>query len=140
MALHAPTYDPTKTAAALAEKYVSARQQILDTQTKQANATEAALTELGTAMRSFQNSLAALTGLTKTMFAQSATFGDTAIGSATAKSTAAAGSYSFFVQQLAKASQVSYAGLADVPPQTGTLGVQLNGPTAITVRFVRPEG
>ena len=138
MAINAPTYDPTKTAAALAEKYVSARQQILDTQTKQANATEAALTELGTAMRSFQNSLAALTGLTKTMFAQSATFGDTAIGSATAKSTAAAGSYSFFVQQLAKASQVSYSGLADDTPQTGPLGVQLNGTTAITIDLTDP--
>lgn len=132
-AITAPTYDPIPTATALADKYVAARQQILDTQAATATATERGLTELNSALTAFQTSLAALTGLNKTVYAQAATFGDTSIGSATASSSAAAGTYSFFVEKLAAASQVSYAGLADASGVSGKLAIEMGGEPAFEV-------
>lgn len=132
-AITAPSYDPIPTATALADKYVLPRQQILDSQTKTASATEKGLTELNSALSAFQTSLAALTGLNKTVFAQSAVFSDTTLGSATASSTAAAGTYSFFVKQLAAASQVSYTGLTDNTGVGGKLTVNMGGAAAFEV-------
>ncbi|MCC2954322.1 flagellar filament capping protein FliD [Massilia sp. IC2-477] len=133
-AITAPTYDPVNTANMLADKYVLARQQILDAQLKEANATEKGLTELNSAMTAFQTSLASLTGFNKSMYAQAATYGDTSFGSATASATAAAGSYSFFVKQLATASQVSYTGLTETN-SNGTLGIKMGGALAFNVNL-----
>lgn len=138
-AITAPTYDPTTTAQALAEKYVLERQKILDAQGKQASATEAALNQLSSAMSAFQTSLAALTGIGKTVFAQSATFSDTGIGSATASPTATAGSYSFFVKQLATASQVSFTGLTDNAGVSGDLKINMGGSAAFTVNLAAAD-
>ena len=132
-AITAPTYDPTTTAAALAEKYTSARQQILDAQSKTATATETGLTSLSSALSAFQTSLASLASTGKTVYAQSAVFGDTGVGSATAGPTAAAGSYSFFVKQLASASQVSYTGLTDSTGVGGTLQIRMGGVPAFDI-------
>ena len=132
-AITAPTYDPIPTATSLADKYVAARQQILTAQNAAATATEKALAELNTAMLAFQSSLSALTGLNKSMAAQSATFGDAAFGSASASAQAAPGSYSFFVKQLASASQVSFSGLSDDAGVGGSLTVTLGGAAAFEV-------
>jgi flagellar hook-associated protein 2 len=134
-AITAPTYDPIPTATSLADKYIAARQQILDTQSATATAAEKGLTDLNSALTAFQTSLSTLTGLNKTMYAQAATFGDAAIGSATASSTAAAGTYSFFVEKLAAASQVSYAGLADATGVSGKLGIEMGGSLAFEVNL-----
>ncbi|THC43830.1 flagellar filament capping protein FliD [Massilia sp. Mn16-1_5] len=107
------TYDPTTTAQALAEAFTSGRQTILTRQTTQASATEKGLSTLGTALSTFQSALASLTGLNKTISANSAVFSDTGIASATATATAAAGTYSFFVEQVASAHKVSYGGMTD---------------------------
>jgi len=132
-AITAPTYDPIPTATSLADKYVLPRKQILDSQTAAAAATEKGLTELNSALTAFQTSLASLTGLNKTVYAQSAAFSDTTLGSATASSTAAAGTYSFFVKQLAAASQVSYTGLVDNLGVGGKLTVNMGGAAAFEV-------
>lgn len=129
----APTYDPVNTANSLAEKYVMARRQILDAQGAAARATEKGLTELGSAMTAFQTSMAALTGLNKSLYAQAATFSDTTVGSATAGPTAAPGSYAFFVAKLATASQVSYAGLTNGTGVSGTLVVNMGAAPAFDV-------
>ena len=129
----APTYDPVPTANDLADKFIASRQQILNTQTKAAAATEKGLTELNSALTAFQNSLATLTGLNKSIYTQSATFSDTTLGSATASSTAAAGNYAFFVKQLAAASQVSYTGLTDNAGVGGKLTVNMGGTAAFEV-------
>ena len=113
MASIGTNYDPATTAQALAESFTASRQQILTRQTAQAGATEKALGTLGSALSAFQNSLASLTGLNKTMAASSAVFSDPTVASASASSTAAAGTYSFFVSQLASAHQVSYSGVQD---------------------------
>lgn len=138
-AITAPTYDPVTTAQGLADQYVLARQQILNAQTSAATATEKALSELGTAMTTFQGTLASLTGLNKTVFAQSAIYSDATFGSATASATAAAGTYSFFVKQLATSSQVSYAGLTDDTNAKGTLKVNMGGSLAFDVNLTAAD-
>ncbi|MEX5748157.1 flagellar filament capping protein FliD [Massilia sp. X63] len=125
MAITAPTYDPVNTANSLADKYVMARQQILDVQNKEASATLKGLTELNSAILAFQSSLTTVLGSGKSMYAQAATFSDIAFGSATASATAAAGTYSFFVKQLAAANQVSYTALTDDTGVGGMLKINL---------------
>lgn len=129
----APTYDPVLTANDLADKYILARQEILKSQKTAANAADKGLTDLSSALSAFQTSLAALTGLNKTMYAQAAVFGDDSMGSATASATAAAGTYSFFVKKLAAASQVAYAGLGNATGVSGKLAIQMGGATAFEV-------
>lgn len=129
----APTYDPVPTSEQMAAKYVASRQQILTAQKAAAAAAAKGLTDLNSALVAFQTSLSALTGTNKTVFAQSATFNDAAIGSATATSTAAAGTYSFFVKQIANVSQVSYTGLTDSTGVAGKLAVNMGGALAFEV-------
>ena len=129
MAITSPTYDPASTAAALAEKYVFGQQQALTARTERASATDKGLSSLRSAISSFQSALAGLTAANKTMFAQSAVFSDTSVATATAKSTAAAGTYAFYVKELATASQVSYS-LTDSSNMSGKLVVKLG--SAIT--------
>jgi flagellar hook-associated protein 2 len=121
----APTYDPTSTAKALADKYIEGSQTQLTNQTNTATATAKALSTLGSAISDFQTSLVGLAGIGKSMLAQSAVVSDTTIGTATAKSTAPAGTYSLFVQQVATSSQVSYNSLADGAALGGKLTINL---------------
>ncbi len=119
MASIGTNYDPTTTAQALATSATAAHQAILTRQSTAAAATEKALGTLGSALSSFQTSLAGLAGVGKTLGANSAVFSDASVASATATSTAPAGTYSFFVEQVASAHQVSYSGVKDI---TGTAG------------------
>ena len=121
----APTYDPTSTAKALADKYIEGAQTQLTNQTNSATATAKALSTLGSAISAFQTALANLAGTGKSILAQSATLSDTTIGTATAKSNAAAGAYSLFVEQVATSSQVSYNSLADGAALGGKLTINL---------------
>ena len=124
-AITAPTYDPTSTAKAMADQYISGTQTQLTNQTTTATNTGKALTTLSSAISDFQASLATMAGVGHTMFAQSATLSDTTVGTATASSTAAAGMYSLFVQQVATNSQVSYDSLADGSQLGGQLTINL---------------
>jgi len=124
-AITAPTYDPTSTAKAMADQYVSGMQTQLTNQTTTATNTGKALTTLSSAISAFQTSLASMAGVGHTMFAQSATLSDTTVGTATASATAAAGMYSLFVQQVATNSQVSYDSLADGSQLGGQLTINL---------------
>lgn len=67
-----------------------------------------ALTTLGTALSAFQTALQGLSTGTTSVTSTKATFSNTAIGNATATSSAQAGTYSFYVEQLATAGQVAY--------------------------------
>ncbi|KGF80778.1 hypothetical protein IA69_15960 [Massilia sp. JS1662] len=124
-AITAPTYDPTSTAKALADKYISGVQTQLTNQTKAASDTAKALSSLSTAISTFQTSLSGLAGLGKSVLAQTATLSDTTVGTATASATAPAGTYSLFVERVATASQVSYNSLADGASLGGTLTINL---------------
>lgn len=125
-------YDPPSTAAALAEAYVSSRQSILTMQAERASATGSALTKLRSAISAYQSSLLALSS-SKTMLSRTATFSNSAIGTATAGATATAGTYSFFVERLATASQVAYGGLASSYATTGSLEIGLGDAAPFTV-------
>jgi flagellar hook-associated protein 2 len=109
----------------MAQKATASAQEILTNQTNTASATSTGLSKLSSAISAFQSSLSSLTGLGKSVLAQTATLSDTSIGTATAKPLASAGSYSLFVQQLATASQVSYNNLSDGRTAGGTLSVKL---------------
>lgn len=124
-AITAPTYDPTSTAKAMADKYMDAAQTQLTNQTNTATATAKALSTLGSTISDFQTSLASFAGIGKSMLAQSAVVSDTTVGTASAKSTAPAGTYSLFVQQVATSSQVSYNSLADGAALGGKLTINL---------------
>lgn len=133
------TYDPTASAQALTDKYTADLQTRITEQTKAATATSAALTSMKMAMTTFSSSLLALTG-TKPLLVQGATFSNSAIGSATASSTAAAGTYSLFVEKVATNNQVSLGGLngSAIPASgDGTLKIKLANNTEFTVDLSR---
>ncbi|MBB3221431.1 flagellar filament capping protein FliD [Pseudoduganella umbonata] len=114
MATSAPTYDPKSTATQLATAYIQGRQTILTNTNTMATSTEKALDTLGTALSSFESAMSSLSSKTSVV-ATTATF-SSAVGTATATPAAAAGTYSFFVEQLATVSQVKYSGLSDTTP------------------------
>ena len=138
------TYDPATTAQALAEQFTAGRQAILTRQTNSATATEKGLSTLGSALSAFQTSLLSLTGTNKTIAANSAVFSDTTIASASATASAAAGTYTFFVEQVASAQKVSFSGLTDftgggslkLGSGSNSFTLDLNSKTTWTVREV----
>ncbi len=133
------TFDPTSTATQLATAYTSARQEILTKQTDAATATASALGKLGAALSEFNSGLAALSAK-KSLLANSASFSDTTIGSASATTAATPGSYSFFVEQLASAHQVAYAGLADsAAAGSGTLAITVGAGAPINVNLAAAD-
>lgn len=132
MAITAPTYDPTSTATALAEAYVSKRQEVQAAQAKRAQAEAKALNELKGAISSYQASLFTMAA-SASLLSRSAKFGDDAFGSASATAAASAGSYSFFVEKLATASQVAFSAIPNAASSSGTLGISLNGAPAFSV-------
>ncbi len=126
-------YDPVTTATSLATSYTAGQQTLLTAQTKTAADTVSALASLKSAMSGFQSSLSALT-TRKSFLTQAATFSNSAIGSASATANASAGSYSFFVEKLAAASQVSYAGLSATPAAgAGSLDITQAGGASFSV-------
>jgi len=136
MAITSPVYDPISTATALAEKYVSSQQQILTSRGSRATATDKALGDLGSALTTFQSALTSMGSAGKTLFAQSAVFSDTAVGTATASATAAPGTYAVYVERLATASQVSLSGLSEDSSVSGMLKVTV-GTTLIEVDLAK---
>lgn len=117
-----PTYDPVTTATNLANSYVAPSKAILDAQAAKAKANSAALTTLGSALSAFQTAMASIASGTKSVSANSATFSNAAVATGTANAKATAGTYSFYVEQLAKAGQVSYT----VPDTTATTPGKFN--------------
>jgi len=124
-AISSPTYDPKSTAEGLANNYIAPAQNLIDTQTAKAKATATALTTLGSALSDFQSTLAGLTSSTTTVAANSAAFSNTAIGTATADANAVAGTYSFYVEQLATAGQVSYNVNDSAAAGAGSMNIML---------------
>ncbi|UGQ48965.1 flagellar filament capping protein FliD [Massilia endophytica] len=106
-----PTYDPKTTATQLATLLVQDRQAQITAQTQLANATNKALTDLNSALSTFQSAMSAMTSRKSVVANTAALSGDA--GTATADATAVAGTYNFYVEQLATAGQVAYNGMGD---------------------------
>ncbi|MBY0239785.1 MAG: flagellar filament capping protein FliD [Burkholderiaceae bacterium] len=118
------TYDPTSSATKLATAYTAGRQAMITAQTTRATSQAKALTTLSSAMSEFSSALSSF-GAQKSMVANAAKF-DANVGTATAGSTAIAGTYNFYVERLATAGQVSYGGVTDTAAAgSGSLNVVL---------------
>jgi flagellar hook-associated protein 2 len=116
----APAYDPTSTSQALAQKTTASAQTALTDQLNSAKTVATALSNLSTSIRAFQSSLSSLVGVNTTMLAQSATLSDSSFGSASANGRAVAGTYDFFVEQIATAGKTTYSNLTDTDTATNT--------------------
>ncbi|MTD32922.1 flagellar filament capping protein FliD [Paludibacterium denitrificans] len=134
------TTSPSYMAQQLATAYTQGTQNLLSTQTQDAQTTSSALTSLQSALQVFQSALNTLSGQ-PTAVAQSATFSNSAIGSATANGTATAGSYQFFSEQLAQASQVAFQGVPAATPvgSAGTLVVKMADGTSLNVNLAAAD-
>jgi len=141
-AISSPTYDPKSTATGLATDYIAPAKAILDDQDATATATSNGLSTLGSALSAFQSAIGGMVDTTSgtTVSAASATFSNTAVATATAKSTAVAGTYSFYVEQLATAGQVAYGGLTDTAAAgSGSLNVVLADGTNFQVDLANAD-
>ncbi|MBV7535125.1 flagellar filament capping protein FliD [Duganella sp. sic0402] len=131
----APTYDPQTTAEGLANSYVASAKAILDKQSSDATAKATGLTKLGSALSAFQTALAGMSNSTTTVTSTKAAFSNTAIGSGTATASAQAGSYAFYVQQLATAGQVGYTIPDNIGASAGSMKIAL-GPAGPDQQFI----
>ncbi|NVD69750.1 flagellar filament capping protein FliD [Duganella sp. BJB1802] len=123
--ISSPTYDPQTTATNLANAYVAPTKANLDARNAQATATVSALTTLGSALSAFQSSIQSLVTGTASVSAAAAASSNTAIATGTASANAVAGTYSFYVEQLATAGQVSYNVNDSAATNAGSLKVML---------------
>jgi len=135
----APTYDPKTTAENLANAYVASSKAMLDKQSSNATATATGLTKLGSALSAFQTAMAGLTTSSTALSATKATFSNTSIGTATATSSAQAGSYAFYVQQLATAGQVSYNVADSAATGAGSMNITLADGSAFQVDLANAD-
>jgi len=139
-AISSPTYDPKSTATSLATDYIAPTKAILDDQDATATAISNGLTTLSSALTAFQTSISSLASSTSSVSAASATFSNPSVATATAKSTAVAGTYSFYVEQLATAGQVSYGGVTDTTAAgSGSLNVVLADGTNFQVDLANAD-
>jgi len=139
-AISSPTYDPKTTATNLATAYVADTKALLDDQSNTATAIQNGLTALGSAMGTFQSTIESMVSSTSTVSAAAATFSNSSIATATAKSTAVAGTYSFYVEQLATAGQVAYGGITDsTAAGSGSLNVALADGTNFQVDLANAD-
>lgn len=137
--LGSANYDPTSTAASLAQAYTADRQASITAQTTAASKTANALTALGSAMSAFQTTLSSLASFNKAVQSQAATFSSN-VGTASATTSAQAGTYSFYVEQLATAGQVAYNGLSDTAAAgSGNLNVVLADGSNFTVDLANAD-
>lgn len=131
--------NPTSWATQLATAYTQGTQSLITQQTKTADATASALTKLRTALSNFNAALGSLSGK-KSLLQNTATLSNTAVGTAKASASAQAGSYSFFVEQLASAHQVAFEDLPAVPVVSGgPLVVQQADGSSFTVDLVSAD-
>ncbi len=134
-----PKYDPDTTAKQLATAYTADRQTMLTNQTNAAKSAADGLTRLQSALTAFESALDGLSNKNGVL-AQTATFSNSAVGTATANASAVPGSYSFFVEKLASANQVVYSGLTNASVTGGdTLKVTLAGGTTFNVNLAAAD-
>lgn len=127
------TIDPTSSATQFAKAFIQPMQTQLDSQSKSAKATSDALSKLQSALQTFDSALYSLSG-SQGVVQNSANFNETGIATATASSTAQAGTYSFFVEQTATANQIAYQNVPSVAVASGgPLVVQLGDGSSFTV-------
>ncbi|NGZ87408.1 flagellar filament capping protein FliD [Duganella aceris] len=137
--ISSPVYDPVKYSEGLANDYVAGAKAANDARTAAAAATATALGTLGTALSAFQSAMSALHSNTTAITANTAVFSNTAIGTATAGADAAAGTYSFYVEKLATAGQVSYDVGDSAAVGAGSMNVMLADGSSFQVNLANAD-
>lgn len=134
-------FDPVSTAQQLATAYTKSTQDQITASTTAAQRTSTALTTLKSALTAFNTAVSSLSGsASKGMRQFTATFGTTGIGTATATSSAQAGTYSFHVEQVATAHQIVFEDLPAVPVALGgPLAVQLADGSSFNVNLIAAD-
>ena len=131
--------NPTSMASSLATAYTQAAQDLLTTQTKKAQTTSTALSKLQSALSTFNTALQTLSAK-KGVSQNSAVLSDTSVGTATASSTAQAGNYSLFVEQVATSNQIAFEDLPAVPVSLGgPIAVKLADGTSININLAQSD-
>src|SRR5690606_29564749 len=93
-----------------------------------------ALSSLRSSLTTFKSAITKLNSSTTSMLTNSATFSQEGYATATVGTTATAGSYDFFVKQLASKDQVAHKGLSDASlAGGGTLTIGKVGATSFNV-------
>lgn len=125
---------PVENAQALADMRLASARSLIKMQRADATSARDALTKLQSALQSFQTALGKLPSSGAGVVKYSASLSDPAVGGATVGAKAQPGSYTFFVEQIASAHQVSFSGLRPVAAAgAGTLTVQLGDGAAFDV-------
>jgi len=137
--ISSPVYDPKDTAEKLANLYVLGASNINTTQKNKATAVQSGLTKLGSALSDFQSALTKIATATSSVTANSATVSGTGVGTATAGSKAVAGTYSFYVEQLATAGQVSYDVNNSTAAGAGSMNVMLADGNSFQVNLANAD-
>ena len=101
-----------------------------------------AVTSLETALKTFSTTIKGLKGVDKSVLTNTATFGTAGYATATVSTSAVAGNYQFFVEQLASAHQVALNGLTDADiPTSGKLVIgQGAGSFSIDLSSIDTDG
>ncbi len=101
-----------------------------------------AVTSLETALKTFSTTIKGLKGVDKSVLTNTATFGTAGYATATVSTSAVAGNYQFFVEQLASAHQVALNGLTDADiPTSGNLVIgQGAGSFSIDLSSIDTDG
>jgi flagellar hook-associated protein 2 len=132
------TVTPSSMATNLATAYLQPAQTQITNELTGASNTASALTSLQSDLSAFESVVTQLSGTgldgSNSVTAFSATLSNPSIGTATASSTAAPGTYSFYVKQLATGQQTAYTSVPTVAESAaGTLNVNLASGTRLSV-------
>lgn len=121
--------DPQGMAEKLAYYDVLTQQTQLQSQQKLLAAQQAALKSLRTALTDFRSAMGELNKLNNGILQNTATVSKEGMADITVNSNASKGNYSFFVDKLASAHQVSFGNLTDddIANDNGVLSLELNG-------------
>jgi len=131
--------DPVSMASQLAAAYTQSTQSLLTSRKTAAQQTSTALSSLKSALNAFDTALASLSS-SSGLRQFSATLGTAGIATATANSKAQAGTYSFFVEQIASAQQIAFEDLPAVPVALGgPLTVQLADGSSFSVDLIAAD-
>ena len=132
--------DPATTASQLASAYTHAPQEQIDASRSAAQRTATGLSSLKAALSAFDGALSSLSSVTGSAGMRKFTASLSAGGTASASSTAASGSYSFQVEQLASSHQIVFEDLPAVPVASGgPLNVQLGDGSIFSVDLLAAD-
>lgn len=134
-------FDPVTTATQLAAAYTKSSQEQITAGNADAQRTASGLTALKSALSTFDTAIEGLSGATSKGLRQfTATFDASGTATATATAEAQAGTYSFYVEQIATAHQIVFEDLPAVPVALGgPLAVQLADGSSFNVDLVAAD-